>query len=99
MLLKRTLRFSSSLNSGIISLNQPGIVLGSQKNLVVLGERESSTGIRRYTITDPKAFLIEDYRLTRSEKYAQKVFAVFPWVLWLSLMSAPLGIVYLFDKK
>ncbi len=79
-------------------LNVPG------SQIAPSGERDSKTldaytGVKgddsllRYLPTDSQAFLVEDHRLTASEKTSQKVSAVIPWILFSVLAVSPFAVM------
>jgi hypothetical protein len=55
--------------------------------------------IARYQIHDPLAFLIEPQRLRSSEAIWQRVFAVTPFLIFLSMLSLPLSIACLYSRR
>ncbi len=45
--------------------------------------------LQRYVPTDDKAFLVEDFRLTKTERVSQTVSSVIPWILLVTLGVTP----------
>ena len=48
----------------------------------------------RYVITNPNSFLIEDSRLTRSERVWQKIYVAVPITGYILMLSLPLSLAY-----
>jgi hypothetical protein len=46
--------------------------------------------------SDPYAFLIEDSKLTESERVWQKIFVVLPWLVFAAMVASPFGLIYAF---
>ena len=55
----------------------------------------SVSDLGRYLVRDPHAFLIEDSRLSRSERVWQKVYIAVPITAYLVMLSLPVSIAYL----
>ena len=47
--------------------------------------------------SDPYAFLIEDSKLTESERVWQKIFVVLPWLVFAAMVASPFGLIWAFQ--
>ena len=77
--------------SGTRTLASKESVLDSSLDIHV--DKSSMDPLMRYLPSESQAFLVEDHRLTGSERASQKVSAVFPWMMLMIFAAAPFVIM------